>query len=99
MADWNLAQLANATPEVRLTLMDPDTASAFSPLEKTTAGQRFLEEMREILAICGHREMHLDILYPTWGEDPSPVLDYARAYLDADPSQIQSDVASLRSCQ
>lgn len=29
----------------------------------------------------------MDILYPTWGEDPSPVFGFLRSYLDADESQ------------
>jgi pyruvate,water dikinase len=41
---------------------------------------RFLNEY-------GHREIRMDILYPTWGEDPSPVFSFVRGYLDADESQ------------
>ena len=29
----------------------------------------------------------MDVIYPTWGEDPAPVLGFVRSYLDADEAQ------------
>jgi pyruvate,water dikinase len=84
---WDLAQDALATPEVKEALQLQDPEEAKHTLEQTAAGLRFLDQMQSLLDICGHREMHLDILYPTWGEDPVPVLAYIRGYLEADPQQ------------
>ncbi len=84
---WSLAQQANNNADVRQALLASDSDSSLSRLKETAAGERFLTELQETIAVCGHREMHLDILYPTWGEDPSPVLAYVRNYLDARPQQ------------
>jgi pyruvate,water dikinase len=51
------------------------------------AGREFIQAMDRFLDEFGHREVHMDILYPTWGEDPEPVFSFIRSYLDADESQ------------
>ncbi len=48
---------------------------------------KFLQAMDQFLDEFGHREVHMDILYPTWCEDPEPVYSFIRSYLDADESQ------------
>lgn len=47
-------------------------------------GRIFLALLDAFLDEYGHREVRMDILYPTWGEDPSPVLQFIRGYFDAD---------------
>ena len=84
---WNLAQEARTTPHVKEALLLQDPQKTLSKLKDTTAGLQFLEQMDAVLDICGHREMHLDILYPTWREDPAPVLAYIRGYLKNDSQQ------------
>lgn len=84
---WTLAQQARSNPEVQEALLAGDPDTTLSLLTESAAGQRFLHEFNAVLDICGHREMHLDILYPTWGEDPTPVLAYIRGYLDASPKR------------
>jgi pyruvate,water dikinase len=51
-------------------------------LERTPEGRTFLDELERFLSEYGHREIRMDILYPTWGEDPAPVLSFVRGYLD-----------------
>ena len=82
---WDLAQAARSSPEVTAALQLEEPTATMARLARTDDGRRFLQKMQEILEICGHREMHLDILYPTWQEDPAPVLAYTRGYLAADP--------------
>jgi hypothetical protein len=48
---------------------------------------KFLQAMDVFLDEFGHREVHMDILYPTWCDDPDPVYSFIRSYLDADESQ------------
>lgn len=47
-------------------------------------GRIFLAQLDAFLERYGHREVQMDILYPTWGEDPTPVLQFVRRYFDAD---------------
>ncbi|TAH48676.1 MAG: hypothetical protein EYC68_20430 [Chloroflexota bacterium] len=93
---WKLAQEAKASPTVReilLTAQDerlreqPRVREQPSVREKLQAdgdGRIFLAELDAFLEQYGHREIRMDILYPTWGEDPAPVLQFIRGYFDAD---------------
>lgn len=65
-------------------------------LAATGDGRIFRAELDAFLERYGHRELRMDILYPTWGEDPSPVLQFLRGYLEVDPqSSPQSQQARL----
>ncbi len=79
---WDLAQLAKRSPEVSAALKRSTGAALQSELSRTVEGQTFLVALDEFLKQYGHREIRLDILYPTWGEDPAPVLAFVRGYLD-----------------
>jgi phosphoenolpyruvate synthase/pyruvate phosphate dikinase len=84
---WDLAQVAKALPTVRDLLRRCDEGEVRDHLEQTPEGRTFLEALDRFLSEYGHREIRMDILYPTWGEDPAPVLGFVRAYLDADEAQ------------
>jgi rifampicin phosphotransferase len=82
---WNLASLAKRSPGVRQAL-EGDDAEVRRRLGQTAEGRQFLNELDRFLAQYGHREIRMDILYPTWSEDPAPVLSFVRGYLDVDES-------------
>jgi pyruvate,water dikinase len=84
---WDLAQAAKASPEVSDILRKEDAADALVALRQAPEAQSFIEELDSFLAEYGHREIRMDILYPTWGEDPAPVLGFVQSYLDADEAQ------------
>jgi phosphohistidine swiveling domain-containing protein len=81
---WDLAQKAKSSPTVRDLLHRHDTGQIRAHLEQTPDGQAFLQELDRFLSKYGHREIRMDILYPTWGEDPAPVFSFVRGYLDTD---------------
>jgi phosphohistidine swiveling domain-containing protein len=84
---WDLAQLAKASPEV-YGLFQCDTGrELLLHLEESPDGRAFLEEMNKFLKVFGHREVRLDILYPTWIEDPTPVISFILGYLDISDDQ------------
>ncbi len=83
---WDLAQVAKASPTVRAVLRGGG-ADMRGKLEQTKQGQEFLKELDRFLAEYGHREIRMDIFYPTWIEDPTPVLAFVRQYLDVPESQ------------
>ena len=84
---WDLAQKAKASPTVSDLLRRYDAGQIRAHLERTPEGRTFLEELGRFLAEYGHREIRMDILYPTWGEDPAPVFTFVRGYLDTDEAQ------------
>ncbi len=84
---WDLAQVARSSPEVSALLRENSPAQAQNLLRSTRAGREFLRALDEFLLEFGHREVRMDILYPTWREDPAPVFGFIRSYLDADESQ------------
>jgi phosphohistidine swiveling domain-containing protein len=84
---WDLAQKAKASSIVSDLLRRYDEREVRAHLEETPEGQAFLDELERFLSEYGHREIRMDILYPTWGEDPAPVLSFVRGYLDTDEAQ------------
>ena len=83
---WDLARAAKSSPRVADTLRQYDDEQVLAELESSDEGKAFLADMQRFLAVYGHREIRMDIVYPTWGEDPAPVLGFVRAYLDVDES-------------
>ena len=84
---WELAQVAKASAVVSDPLRRYSDDEVGPQLEETPEGRAFLDELERFLSEYGHREIRLDILYPTWVEDPSPVFSFLRGYLDADEAQ------------
>lgn len=84
---WDLAQLAKASLEVSDAIRQYRGDELFQQLEDTFDGRAFLDELKKFLKMFGHREVRLDIYYPTWCEDPSPVFDFIRGYLDLGKGQ------------
>jgi phosphohistidine swiveling domain-containing protein len=81
---WDLAQKAKSSPMVRDLLRRYDVNQTRAYLEQTSDGRAFLQELGSFLDQYGHREIRMDILYPTWVEDPAPVFNFLRGYLDLD---------------
>ncbi len=81
-AIWQLAQVAKKSETVREAVRGSEGVR--ERLSATGEGKNFLVELDAFLAQYGHREIRMDILYPTWGEDPAPVLQFIRGYFDAD---------------
>ncbi|MFQ5859489.1 MAG: PEP/pyruvate-binding domain-containing protein, partial [Anaerolineae bacterium] len=84
---WDLAQIARASPAVSDLLRRYGEREVRTRLEQMPEGRAFLGELKRFLSEYGHREIRMDILYPTWGEDPTPVLSFVRGYLDSEEAQ------------
>jgi pyruvate,water dikinase len=79
---WDLAQAARASEVVSGELRGSEAGEVVQRLAGTPQGRAFIAELERFLAEYGHREIRMDILYPTWVEDPRPVLSFIRGYLD-----------------
>ncbi|MGD8586481.1 MAG: PEP/pyruvate-binding domain-containing protein, partial [Chloroflexota bacterium] len=84
---WDLAQEARRSDEVSQVIRTSDAQQAMQQLAKSAAGRTFLEKLDHFMRGYGHREIRLDIIYPTWKEDPTPVFSFLRSYLDAEERQ------------
>jgi pyruvate,water dikinase len=84
---WDLAQVAKASPAVCALLRAHDAHEVEAYLVQEPEAHDFQEALQRFLSEYGHREIRMDVLYPTWGEDPAPVYGFVRSYLDADEAQ------------
>jgi pyruvate,water dikinase len=84
---WDLAQEAKRSDEVSQVIRTGDAHQALAQLRESAAGRTFLERLDHFMHGYGHREIRLDIIYPTWKEDPTPVFSFLRSYLDAEERQ------------
>ncbi|MFN2139908.1 MAG: PEP/pyruvate-binding domain-containing protein [Candidatus Promineifilaceae bacterium] len=84
---WDLAQTARSEPQVTRTILETDPAEIIQELKKLPQSAKFLAQLDQLLDECGHRESRFDICYPTWGEDPSPVLAFVRGYLEVEGAE------------
>jgi phosphohistidine swiveling domain-containing protein len=84
---WDLAQEAKRSGEVSQIIRTCDVQEALKRLEASAGGRAFLQNLDHFMQGYGHREIRLDIIYPTWKEDPTPVFSFLRSYLDADEKQ------------
>jgi phosphohistidine swiveling domain-containing protein len=81
---WDLAQKAKSSATVSDVLRRYDAGQVRDHLEQTPDGRDFLTALDDFLRVYGHREIRMDIFYPTWVEDPAPVFSFVRGYLDTD---------------
>ena len=97
---WELAQTARGDPSVARSILETDPADIMQALKKLPQSAAFLAQLDQLLQECGHREPRFDICYPTWGEDPAPVLDFVRGYLEVEgsaaPAQREKELAARR---
>ena len=97
---WDLAQEAKQSAVVSEILRACEDAVLREKLTATGDGRIFLATLDAFLERYGHREVRMDILYPTWGEDPAPILQFVRGYLDvgdeASPKRQEARLAQER---
>jgi len=78
---WALAELADRAG-LRDRLQNTPPASLRAGLESEPIGRDWLAQFDAWLERFGNRISagHLDVMYPTWKEDPAPVLDTINSY-------------------
>lgn len=78
---WGLAKDARAKGLERI-FIDTPVEEVRATLASRAEGRAWLDRFNDFLAAYGNRinAAHLDVLFPTWREDPAPVLDTVRGY-------------------
>ncbi|HZB84754.1 MAG TPA: hypothetical protein VE288_18120, partial [Rubrobacteraceae bacterium] len=96
---WQLSRKALGMPEVRKILEEKSAAEVPMALEESTEGREFLAEFRVYLDEYGHRGDKWDLSYPTWVEDPTPVIKMLKDYAsqpDGGPGEKLTELAAER---
>jgi pyruvate,water dikinase len=78
---WHLAEIADQAG-LRDRLLNTPAISLRDALESEPQGREWLHRFDEWLERFGNRisAAHLDVIFPTWKEDPAPVLDTINSY-------------------
>lgn len=96
---WQLSRKALGMPEVRKILEEKSAAEVPVALEESSEGKEFLAEFRAYLDEYGHQGDKWGLSYPTWVEDPTPVIKMLKDYAsqpDGGPGEKLTELAAER---
>lgn len=79
---WELAKLADGYG-IADKILQLDAKVVLSELEKVAQGVDWIKAFNTFMDTYGHRitAAHLDVIFPTWIEDPTPVIDTLKTYI------------------
>jgi len=79
---WSLTRLAEDSGISKM-ILEEDEKGLLQKLEGDTRAAKWLESFKEFLDLYGHRitAAHLDVIFPTWIEDPTPVFTTIKTYI------------------
>jgi len=79
---WGLTKLAEES-KIGEIFFTEDPKNLLRKLEEDSRSTKWLESFHQFLETYGHRitAAHLDVIFPTWIEDPTPVLETIKTYL------------------
>jgi pyruvate,water dikinase len=78
---WLLSRWAGKQDTVRQALLNLPAHAVPTALEQSVQGRRFLAELRSFLRAYGRRSDLWDWGYPSWEEDPTPLINNLKNYL------------------
>jgi phosphohistidine swiveling domain-containing protein len=96
---WTLSRSALASNAVLAALRAETLAGVVPALERSAEGRAFLAELGEFLDVYGRRGDSWGFSYPSWIEDPTPVIKNLRDYVtqtDLDPAAEMTTLANER---
>ncbi|MEJ5309661.1 MAG: PEP-utilizing enzyme [Anaerolineae bacterium] len=89
---WRLRDLAQAVPAVSRILIERPAAEVWAALEASAEGQAFLNELRGFLKAYGGRSDLWDWGYPSWEDDPTPVINNLKNYLAQPDRDLRAEL-------
>lgn len=81
VALWRLSRVAAESPEIRQTVEATASGNVLAVLREYPAARPFLDALDAFLRDYGHRTDGTVLHYPSWLEDPTPVLATIKGYL------------------
>ena len=91
---WQLSRRALAAPAVRAALEECAAADVPAALERTPEGLAFLADLGRYLAAWGQRGDRWGWSYPTWVEDPAPVLKNLQDFVAQPDRDLEAELAT-----
>ncbi len=92
---WRLSRQAQEMPEVRKVLEEEAADDVVSTLEGSAEGRAFLTGLDAYLDEYGQRGDMWGVSYPTWAEDPTPVIKMLKDYVSQSGGGPEEELASL----
>src|SRR5919199_2289500 len=91
---WRLSRRALAAPAVRKVLEEAAAADVIPALEGTEDGRAFLAGLRAYLDAWGRRGDRWGWSYPSWVEDPTPVIKNLKDYVTQPDRDLDAEMAA-----
>jgi len=85
---WKLKEFVKGSPILKaLFETDKDAEEIMAECENTKDGKEFLDRLHSFLDIFGWKSIYThELMYPSWRENPKPVIEQIRSYLSMDYS-------------
>jgi pyruvate,water dikinase len=96
---WRLKTRIKGNRALRRIFQEPSGKPAkdiLKELEETRDGKAFLKELSKYTKVYGQKAVYAhELRFPTWHEDPTPVIELLKTYLDMD-YDYRKDVKKVR---
>jgi rifampicin phosphotransferase len=92
---WRLSRQALATPSVRRAIEGSAPDGVIAALEISAEGREFLIALRGYLATWGKRGEKVGISYPSWIEDPAPVILHLQDFVRQPERNVEAETAAI----
>lgn len=92
---WELSRRALGMPTVLRALMESAPGDVMHHLGEGAEGRRFLGRLGEYLAVHGQRADKLSLRHPYWVEDPAPVIDSLRNYVQQPDRDLAAEAREV----
>ncbi len=89
---WQLSRSARGLPAVAQIIRERSAAEVVSALLKFEAGQVFWHDVQRFLSEHGCRSDLWDWGYPSWEDDPTPVINKLKNYLAQPDRDLQAEL-------
>jgi pyruvate,water dikinase len=91
---WQLSRRALDSASVRAVLEQEPAHAVIAALEVTAEGRVFLGVLRDYLATWGQRGDRWGWSYPSWIEDPTPVIKTLKDYVHQPDRDLEAEMAA-----
>jgi len=93
---WKLKEVAKASAAIRQAFEKQSTDNVVKTLAGSPEGRDFLKKIDDYKMEYGNKSMWAhEYIYPTWRENPTPIVEAIRGYLTSD-YDYEKDVRQLR---
>jgi phosphohistidine swiveling domain-containing protein len=94
-AMWRLSRQALASADVRASFETLSAKEVIPALSQSGDGRAFLDELQKFLETYGQRGEKLGVSYPSWIEDPTPVVQNIQEYVSQPEMDFDAETARL----